>query len=155
MCLPCNSCSRASFGPPESTVQTASRSVQSFLHRSWQPFPICTMGAPFPQNCPFSWVICNTWLLGPIRAHNPNIILIDSSIFAQFTAECPYTLQWAASSPSKLLLPMWDVGPHLIHCPLSRPKSSTLTAHLDHFSRFCRAHYCDRPTDRQTTLHGR
>jgi len=80
MCLPCNSCSRASFGPPESTVQTASRSVQSFLHRSWQPFPICTMGAPFPQNCPFSWVICNTWLLGPIRAHNPNIILIDSSI---------------------------------------------------------------------------
>jgi len=39
-----------------------------------------TMGDPF---------------LEPAHAHNPNGITIGSAVFAQVTAECPYTLQLA------------------------------------------------------------
>jgi len=34
---------------------------------------------------------CKTRFLGPIRAHRPNAISISSAVFAQMTAECPYT----------------------------------------------------------------
>jgi len=39
-----------------------------------------------------------TWFMisGPIRANNLNGISIGLAIFAQMTAECPYTLQWDA-----------------------------------------------------------
>jgi len=48
------------LGPPESSVQTASQSVQLFLHRWLQSVPIVYNGTPlFPgQNCPFPW---GTW----------------------------------------------------------------------------------------------
>jgi len=46
--------------------------------------------------------------------NNPNGISIGSAVFAQFTAECPYTLQWTALSPSKLPLPMGASGPHTV-----------------------------------------
>ena len=58
-----------------------------------------TMGDPFPQNCPFPWGSeppSNSWFPWPIRAHNPKGILTSSAVFAQMTAECPYTLQWDA-----------------------------------------------------------
>jgi len=45
----------ASFGPPESTTQTANRSVEPFLHSTRQNVPILFNGRPFAQNCPFSW----------------------------------------------------------------------------------------------------
>jgi len=32
-------------------------------------------------------------MLGRVRAHNPNGTSIGSAMFAQMTAECPYTLQ--------------------------------------------------------------
>ena len=44
----------------------------------------------------------NTCFLGPTRVHIPNGILIGSAIFAQLTAEGPYTLQWAAHFPLKI-----------------------------------------------------
>ena len=45
-----------SLGPPNSTSQTASQSVQSFLYGSRQRVLYFTMGRPFPpQNCPFAW----------------------------------------------------------------------------------------------------
>jgi len=65
-------------------------------------FTVC---ASFPQNCPFprgNWTPCKTRFLGPIRAHRSNGISISSAVFAQMTAECPYTLQWDASSPLKI-----------------------------------------------------
>jgi len=43
-----------------------------------------TMGAPFPQNCPFPlgiWTPCKTRFLGPIQAHRPNGISIGSAVF--------------------------------------------------------------------------
>jgi len=63
----------------------------------------------------------NTCFLGPTRVHNQNGISISSAIFAQMTTQCPYTLQWATPSPSKLPLPIlwgmwtpsntWFLGP--------------------------------------------
>jgi len=80
----------------------ANRSVQPFLHSSWQKVPILYNGNPFPQNCAFSWGIStpsNSWFLGPFWAENPNSVTISLAVFAQVTAECPYALQWAALSP--------------------------------------------------------
>jgi len=52
----CALVSNACFlGKPESTTQTASRSVQLFLHSSRSTVPICYNGRPFcAQNCHFS-----------------------------------------------------------------------------------------------------
>ena len=38
----------------------------------------------------------NSWFPGPTRLSIPNCISIGSAVFAQLTANCPYTLQWAA-----------------------------------------------------------
>jgi len=53
---------------------------------------------------------------------------IGSAVFAQFTAEYPYTLQQAAPFPQKLPFPWEGSGPHLIHGSLGPPESSTQTA---------------------------
>jgi len=52
----------------------------------------------------------NTRFLGSIRAHNPNGISIGSALFAEMTAECPYTLQRDAPSPQNCPFP-WGCGP--------------------------------------------
>jgi len=53
--------------------------------------------------------------------------------------------------PSKLPVAMVGSGPHLIHGSLGAPESSThTTSDFDRLSGFCRAHNCDRQTDRQT-----
>ena len=64
----------------------------------------------------------------PILAHNPNIISIGSAVFAQITAESPYTLQWHVPPPSKLPIPMGDLNPHLIHGTLDAPEFRTQTS---------------------------
>jgi len=48
--------------------------------------------------------------------------------------------------PLKNVISMEGPAPHGAH-PSPQPKR-----YLDRFSRLCRAHYCDRQTDRQTTL---
>jgi len=65
-----------------------------------------TMGAPILQNCPFPpgiWTSHVTRCFGPMRAHNQNGTSISSAVFAQMTAECPYTLQWFACFPLKIV----------------------------------------------------
>jgi len=59
--------------PPESTPQTAFRSLQPLLLRSRQTVPI------------FYWTPYNTWFLQSTRAHNPNGISIGSAVFAEIT----------------------------------------------------------------------
>jgi len=81
----------------------ASRSVQPFLHGSRQSVPILYNG-PFAPYCPLhggSGPPSNTCFLEPTRVHNPTGILIGATVFAQFTADSPYTiqLQWAALPP--------------------------------------------------------
>jgi len=41
-----------------------------------------------------------TQFLQPIQAHNPNGILIGSAVFAQMTAQCPYTLHPVSHTPA-------------------------------------------------------
>jgi len=79
-----------------------------------------TMGVPFPKIAPSYgriWTASNTRFLGPIRAHNTNGISICSDVFAQMTAECPYTSQWDIPSPSILPLPMGIWTPSNIWFP--------------------------------------
>jgi len=68
----------------------------------------------------------NTRFPGPIRAHNLNGSSIASAVFAQTTAECPYTLQWDATFPREncpLLWGIWTLG-------LGRFKTETESALL-------------------------
>jgi len=68
------------------------------------------MGDPFPKIAPSHGGSGRhlTRFLEPIRAHNPNGISIDSAVFAQMTAECPYSLQWDPLTPHNYLFP-WGI----------------------------------------------
>jgi len=127
----CTAHSRKSLGYFEVTIQMAWRLVEQFSHRWLQSVPIFYYGAPFPPKLPLSMVgsgpPSNTWFFGPIWAHSPNGISIDSAVFAQMSAECPYTMG-CPIPPSKLPLPMGDLDPHLIRGSQGPTKSSTQTA---------------------------
>jgi len=94
------------LGLLESTTQMANWSVQPFLHTSRQKVPIIYNGRPHPPELPLpmggSEPPSNTGCLGTMRAHNPSGISIGSVVFAQMTAECPYTLQWFAHFSLKI-----------------------------------------------------
>jgi len=74
-----------------------------------------------------------------------NSISIGSAVFAQLTAECPYTLQWAASFPQNCPFPwgiwtssnIWFLEPTRAHNPNGISIGSTV---------FVRAHDYDRQT---------
>ena len=72
-------------------------------------------------------------------------------VFAQLTAESPYSKQLAATQPSKLPLPMGVPGPHLTRVPWPNLSQNREQYH-DRLSRFYRAHDRDRPTDGQIML---
>jgi len=57
MCPPIRATS-ASFSPPESITQTASRTVQPFFHISHQSVVGNVGACPSPSNYPFTWGIC-------------------------------------------------------------------------------------------------
>ena len=83
----------------------------------------------------------NTCFLGPTRVHNPN-----GSHFCTAHGRVSLYFTMGRPLPSKLPLPTGGSGTHLRHGSLGlQPKRR-----FDRFSRFCRAHYCDGPTDRQT-----
>jgi len=114
----------------------------------------CTLqqAAPFPfKIAPFhgSEPPFSTWFHGPTQILIPNNISIGSAVFAQLTAECPYTLQWAALALLKIVPSLVWCGPHLIHGSFAHP-SPQPKWHLDRLSHFCRADYCDRMTDQAT-----
>jgi len=86
---PSNTCF---LGPPESTSQTASKSVQPFFAQLMpeDPHNLQTLqwAAPFPLKIASLhggiWTPSNAWFLGPTHIHNPNSISIGSAIFAEF-----------------------------------------------------------------------
>jgi len=95
---------------------------------------------------------CYTCFLRLIRVHNPNGISIGSVIFAQLTADSPYTLQraplsikdcpfpWGIWTPSNT----WFLGPSRVLNPNGISIGSAVLAGLTTMT--------DRPTDRQITL---
>jgi len=90
-----------SLRPPESKSQMASGSVQLFLYGSQQRVAILNNGPPFPLKIDpstGSGPLSNTWFVRPIWGHNPKGISIGSTVFAQLTAQCSKTFQWAAHS---------------------------------------------------------
>jgi len=100
----------AFFGPPESTTQTASRSVQPFLHSSRQSV------APA---CPFlyKWLLCMMLMAVSdcsLQRAAPSSLIIAPS-------------HGGSEPPSNT----WFMGAHLI---------SQSKQHLDSFSRFYTAH---------------
>ena len=84
---------------------------------------------------------------GPTRVRTPNGTSVGSAVFAQLTAQGPYSLQWAAPFPSKLPIRMGALHPYLIHGSLGSPQSTTQTTSRS-VQPFCRAHDRDRQTDR-------
>ena len=77
----------ASTDTPEFTPQTASRSVQPFLHASRQTVAALHNGPPIsPQNYHFPSAfppVRPTCFLGLTRVHNPNVISIGSAVFGR------------------------------------------------------------------------
>jgi len=70
------------------STDSASQTVQPFLHSSRHSVPILYNGRPFPKIAPSNGdldPISNTWFLEPTRAHNPNGISIGSVDFVGFT----------------------------------------------------------------------
>ena len=87
-----------------------------------------TMGAPFPQNCPYPWGIwtpCNTWFIEHIRAYNLNEV---QPFLHRWPQSVPTLYNGTPVSRSILLPPMGDLDRRLIHGSLSPPESSTKTA---------------------------
>jgi len=98
----------ASFGLPQSTTQTANRSVQPFLHRS-RKIVVGQIGATW-------WIRLNLCILRSTWVHNQDRKSIGSAVFAQLTTESAYTLQLAplstriAPSHEGIWTP-WFLGP--------------------------------------------
>jgi len=117
---------RASYGPAESTTQTASRSVQTFLHSSRQKDPVLYNGRIFPTKLPLrmggSGPSSNTWFAGSIRTQNPHWISISSAFFAQMNAWCLVSLYFTMGRP----FPTLKIVPS--HGSVGPPKSSIQTA---------------------------
>ena len=113
-----------------------------------------TLGrSSLPQNCPFPWRDLGTHIihdsLGPSK---PTTQMASTSVQLFCTAHHRVSLCFTMGhpvSPQNYPLPMEGSGPPLIHNCLGPPKSST-ERNLDRFGHFCRAHYCDRQTDRPT-----
>jgi len=92
-----------------------------------------TMGDPFPKNCPFSWGSGFPYLHlihDSLGKSKPTIQMASQSVqpFSHRLPLCPYTLQWAYFSPSKLPLPKGHLDPNVIHGSLGPPESSTQVA---------------------------
>jgi len=97
----------------------------------------------------------NLCFIRPTRIYNPNGISIVSAVFAQMTAECPYSLQCDAPFPLKIASSHVGSGPS--SGSLGPPESSTQTASrsVQPFLQGSLVWMTDRQRDRQTTLLGR
>jgi len=102
----------ASFGPPQSTTETANGSVQHSLR---QKVPILYNGRAYPPELPLPMgdgpAVHVTQCFRPMRAHNPNGTSIGSAVFAQMTTECYYTGLPVAHVGIWTSCNTWFIGP--------------------------------------------
>jgi len=95
----------ASFGPLESTTQIANRSIQPFLHSSRQKVSILYNQRSFSQKLPLLTVDMDPILHDSLGPSEPTT---GWAVFAQMTAEYPYTSQWDA--PFSLIIALYHGG---------------------------------------------
>jgi len=73
---------------------------------------------PDPENCPFLWGIwtpSNTWFIQSTQLSIPNAISIGSAVFAQLTADSPYTLYFTMGASFQKNCPSpWGLGVYRI-----------------------------------------
>jgi len=140
------------LGPTGAHTPNGYRSVQPFLNRSRQKVPTLYNGPPLSrQNCRCAWKSCtpsNTCFVRPTLLSITDGISIGSAVFAGLTAECHYTLQWAAPFALEIAPFNGYLDPHLIRDFLSprEPTTQTASRSLQAFN-LCRAYDCDKPTD--------
>jgi len=104
---------RASLGQPESITQMTARSVQPFLQSSCQSVSGQCQRACWacPSSLKLPIPMGDLWFLGSTGLNVPNGISVGSVVFAQVTAECPYTLRWALLFPQNYPFPWENVDP--------------------------------------------
>jgi len=95
----------------------------------------------------------NTWFLGLMLSPQANSISNGSAASAQLTAECPYTLQWAAHPRQNCSYPCWDLDPHLVHGSFGPAQSWTQIASrsVQPFPQDSLLWQTDRPTNHTTS----
>jgi len=122
--------------------------VKVILHKAaWPPQTDGSIVFARWRHCALPWAhIGATWgirlnlcFLRPTQVHNPNSKLVGSAVFAQMTAECPYTLQCDTPLPLKIAHShrgsgppsnTWFLGPRVLN-PNGISTGSAV---------FCRAH---------------
>ena len=122
----------ASFSTPESTAQTANRSVQPFLHHSRQKVPILYNGGPSPKlpllvggiGTPIYFMISWGRPSPQSKLHHDRF-----SYFRTDDRKCPYTLQCAPLSP-KIAPSHGGIGPHVRHDSLDPSEPTDQMASL-------------------------
>jgi len=97
------------FGPPESTTQTANRSVLPFLHRSQHSVVGHVL---FPNNCPFQWRIwaplADASLSSDISVATRRPAAADRTVRRQFQATAQPVSQTQASDAMTSRLPHYE-----------------------------------------------
>ena len=113
--------------PPKSTLQTASRSVQPFLHSPQQKVPILYNGPPSlpPSKLPLCMGALDV-LFGPTPLSIPNGISISSAVFLH-SPQQSVPLLYNGLTLSPHCPSLGDLGPHL-HGSMSQPVSTSQTA---------------------------
>jgi len=130
--------------PNRAKTQTASGSVQLFLHR-WtqsQSVPIqwdALSTSILPLAMGGSGLPSNTRFPEQSRVLNPNGISISSAVFAQMNAVWVFLYNGRPFPPQYCPLPWGDPDSHLIQGSLIQP-SPQPKRHVDQFSCFCWAH---------------
>jgi len=122
---------------PSAQPKRQIKRLSSFCTAHSRKFLYFTMGDPFPKIAPFhggSEPPSNSWFLGSFWDHNPNSMTIDLAVFAQVTAQCPYTLLCVPLSPK--IAPSgrpsntWFLGPIRAHNPNGMSIGSAVFAQM-------------------------
>jgi len=138
-----------SFGQFEPTIQTASRSVQLFLHRWLQRVAIFYNWHPFPQNCPFPWEDLDSHMTRFLGPQTTSLLVQpfctdDHSVTTYFTMGRPSPLKISPSHGD--LEPPWFPGPNRVLNPNSILIASAIFAGLTSVT----DQLTNRPTDYAT-----
>jgi len=147
----------ASFGPLESTTETANGSVQPFFCTDYDRKCLYfTMGASVYQNCPFPWGIWTSHVthdaFGPCDSITQMAPRSVQSSLHRWSRSVSILYNGLPVPPSKLPLPMLAAGSNVIHGSLGPPESGTQMAtwSFQPFLQGSLVSQTDRATDRPT-----